>query len=55
MKSHGYAAHDAKSPLIPFAFDRRDPEPGDVVVEILYSGICHSDIHQARNEWNTAI
>jgi len=55
MKSHGYAAHDAKSPLIPFAFDRRDPEPGDVVVEILYSGICHSDIHQARNEWNNAI
>ncbi|HEY5056693.1 MAG TPA: NAD(P)-dependent alcohol dehydrogenase [Acidobacteriaceae bacterium] len=55
MKSHGYAAHDAKSPLVPFSFERRDPEPGDVVVEILYSGICHSDIHQARNEWDNAM
>ena len=55
MKSHGYAAHDAKSALVPFSFDRRDPGPGDVVVEILYSGICHSDIHQARNEWNNSI
>ena len=55
MKSHGYAAHDAKSPLVPFSFDRRDPDPGDVVVEILYSGICHSDIHQARNEWGGSI
>jgi uncharacterized zinc-type alcohol dehydrogenase-like protein len=51
MKSHGYAAHDAKSPLVPYSFERRDPGPRDVVVEIAYCGICHSDIHQARNEW----
>jgi uncharacterized zinc-type alcohol dehydrogenase-like protein len=51
MKSHGYAAHDAKSPLVPYSFERRDPGPRDVVVEIAYCGICHSDIHQVRDEW----
>ncbi|MGD0888758.1 MAG: NAD(P)-dependent alcohol dehydrogenase [Acidobacteriaceae bacterium] len=51
MKSHGYAAHDPKSPLVPYTFDRRDPGPRDVVVEIAYCGICHSDIHQVRDEW----
>jgi uncharacterized zinc-type alcohol dehydrogenase-like protein len=55
MKSLGYAAHDATSPLTPFHFDRRDPGPGDVVIEIAYCGICHSDIHQVRNEWGNAI
>jgi alcohol dehydrogenase (NADP+) len=55
MKSHGYAAHDKKSPLVPFTFDRRDPGPNDVVVEIAYCGICHSDIHQVRDEWGNAI
>jgi uncharacterized zinc-type alcohol dehydrogenase-like protein len=55
MKSSGYAAHDAKSPLVPFNFERREPGPGDVVIEIAYSGICHSDIHQVRNEWGNAI
>jgi uncharacterized zinc-type alcohol dehydrogenase-like protein len=51
MKSQGYAAHDARSPLVPFSFERRDPGPNDVVVEIVYSGICHSDIHRVRDEW----
>lgn len=55
MKSHGYAAHDKKSPLVPFHFDRREPGPSDVVVEIAYCGICHSDIHQVRDEWNQSI
>src|SRR5665213_2310642 len=55
MKSHGYAAHDTKSPLVPFNFDRRDPGPNDVVVEIAYCGICHSDIHQVRDEWGQSI
>ncbi len=55
MKSHGYAAHDAKSPLVPFNFERRDPGPNDVVIEIAFSGICHSDIHQVRDEWKNAI
>jgi uncharacterized zinc-type alcohol dehydrogenase-like protein len=51
MKSLGYAAHDPKSPLVPYSFERRDPGPRDVVVEIAYCGICHSDIHQVRDEW----
>lgn len=50
----GYAAQDAKSPLAPFSFERRDPGPHDVQIEILYCGICHSDLHQARNDWGGA-
>jgi alcohol dehydrogenase (NADP+) len=50
----GYAAHDAVSPLVPFNFTRRDPGEHDVRIEILYSGICHSDLHQARNDWSNA-
>ena len=51
MKSFGYAAQNKTSPLAPYSFDRREPNPDDVVVTIDYSGICHSDIHQARGEW----
>jgi uncharacterized zinc-type alcohol dehydrogenase-like protein len=55
MNAHGYAAHDATSPLAPFTFTRRDPGPNDVVIEIAFCGICHSDIHQVRDEWDNAI
>src|SRR3984957_6635670 len=55
MKSHGYAAHDTKSALAPWSFERREPGPRDVVVEIAYCGICHSDIHQVRDEWGGSI
>lgn len=51
----GYAATDATSPLTPFTFERRAPNDDDVVISIKYSGICHSDIHQARNEWGNSI
>ena len=51
MQSKGYAALHKSADLVPFSFERRDPRPNDVVVEILYSGICHSDIHQVRDEW----
>ncbi len=47
----GYAATDASKPLIPFTFERRDPNEDDVVISVQYCGVCHSDIHQARNEW----
>jgi len=47
----GYAAPSAKSPLAPFSFDRRDPGPTDVQIDILFCGVCHSDIHTARGEW----
>ncbi|SCB42723.1 NAD(P)-dependent alcohol dehydrogenase [Rhizobium multihospitium] len=47
----GYAATDASKPLTPFTFERRDPNEDDVVISVQYCGVCHSDIHQARNEW----
>ena len=46
-----YAAHSATEKLVPYTFNRRDPGPHDVVIEILYCGVCHSDLHQARDEW----
>jgi len=50
-----YAAPSAEKPLGPFAAQRRDPGENDVQIKILFCGVCHSDIHQARNEWhNTA-
>ena len=51
MNVLGYAAQSAKDVLTPFFFERRDPRPDDVVIEILYCGICHSDLHTARNDW----
>ena len=51
----GYAAQNATTPLGPFKFERREPGPHDVEIEILYCGVCHSDIHQARNEWGGSI
>jgi uncharacterized zinc-type alcohol dehydrogenase-like protein len=55
MKSHGYAAQTKSAALTPYSFDRREPGPRDVVVEIAYCGICHSDIHQVRDEWGGAM
>ncbi|MBM4207821.1 MAG: NAD(P)-dependent alcohol dehydrogenase [Gammaproteobacteria bacterium] len=54
LKTHGYATHDAASSLEPFTFERRDLRPNDVQIEILFCGVCHSDIHQVRNEWGNA-
>lgn len=51
MKTIGYAAGSAGSPLAPFAFERRQLRPNDIAMEILYCGICHTDLHQARNDW----
>jgi len=50
-----YAAINAKTPLVPFSFERRELRPEDVLVEILYSGVCHSDVHQVRDEWGGSI
>src|SRR3954467_3013628 len=47
----GYAARSANEPLKPFSFQRRDPLTDDVQLDILYCGVCHSDLHMARNEW----
>lgn len=51
IKAKGIAASSANSGLAPFSFERRDPKEHDVVIDIKYCGICHSDIHQVRSEW----
>jgi uncharacterized zinc-type alcohol dehydrogenase-like protein len=51
IRTAGYAAHSSASPLQPFSFERRHPGPRDVQIDILYCGVCHSDLHTARNEW----
>jgi alcohol dehydrogenase (NADP+) len=55
LKTKGYAAATATTPLAPFSFDRRDPLDHDVLIDIKYCGICHSDIHQARDEWGGSL
>src|SRR5690349_19465945 len=47
----GYAAYSATKPLAPIDFTRRDPRPDDVVMDILYCGVCHTDIHRVRDDW----
>jgi uncharacterized zinc-type alcohol dehydrogenase-like protein len=51
MSTRAYAARSATTPLAPFSLQRREPLDHDVVIDILYCGVCHSDLHQARNEW----
>jgi len=46
-----FAAHAATSPLATYSFERRDPGPLDVQIEILFCGVCHSDLHTVRSEW----
>jgi uncharacterized zinc-type alcohol dehydrogenase-like protein len=55
MNTRSYAVMEAKKPLVPFEFDRREVGAHDVALDIAYAGICHSDIHQAREEWGPAI
>ncbi len=55
ITAKGYAAQDPRTPLGPFSFDRREPGPHDVQFDILYCGVCHSDLHQVRDEWGGSI
>ena len=55
IKAKGYAAQTAESPLAPWNFERREVGPHDVQFDIQYCGICHSDLHQVRNEWGGSI
>src|SRR5215212_5178498 len=50
-----YAAQSDSSPLTPFQIERRELRPNDIQIEILYCGVCHSDLHMARNEWGQTI
>ena len=54
LPTKAYAAHSSGAPLAPFQFERRDPGPKDILIEILFCGICHSDLHQVREEWGSA-
>src|ERR1700675_4558832 len=55
LPTNGYAAITAKAALQPFSFERREVRPQDVLITITHCGICHSDIHQARDEWGGSI
>lgn len=55
MKTLGFACTSADVPLAPFSFERRSLRPNDVVMEILYCGVCHSDLHWARNDWSWTV
>ena len=55
MRTTGYVAHAARTELVPFEFERRELRAHDVALEVLYSGVCHSDIHQVREEWGPSL
>lgn len=55
IETKGYATHDKNAKFGPFSFTRRDVGPHDILIDIAYAGICHSDIHQARAEWEPMV
>ena len=55
LPTKAYAAQSATTPLTPFEFNRRNPGKHDIVIQILYCGVCHSDLHQARGEWGNSV
>jgi alcohol dehydrogenase (NADP+) len=55
IATYGYAAQSATTPLAPFDYEHREPGPNDILIDIQFCGICHSDIHQARNEWGNSL
>ncbi len=55
IDTKGYAAQNATTPPAPFSYQHRDPGPSDILLDIDFCGICHSDIHQARNEWGNSL
>lgn len=55
IKSKGYAAHNAANELVPFEFERKEPKNDEVLIDILFCGICHADIHQSKNEYGGTI
>jgi Zn-dependent alcohol dehydrogenase len=55
LKTRAYAAKTATTSLAPWSIERREPGHHDVLIDILYCGVCHSDVHQARDEWGNSI
>lgn len=54
-KTYGYAAQNAQSPLAPFQFERRNLREHDVHIDVMFCGVCHSDLHQVRDEWRNSV
>ncbi len=55
IKAVGYAAKHSFSNLKPLEFEREDPKPNEIEIDVLYCGVCHSDIHQVKNEWDNTV
>jgi len=55
LPTAAYAAHSETTPLEPWSIERRDPGPEDVLIDILFCGVCHTDIHFARGEWGNSV
>lgn len=55
IKTNSYAAQSATTPLVPYQFERRDLKDHDILIDILFCGVCHSDIHATKNEWGGSI
>ncbi len=55
IQAKGYAAQNENAALAHWSFERRDVGPGDILIDIAYCGVCHSDLHQVRNEWGRTI
>jgi alcohol dehydrogenase (NADP+) len=55
VTAHGYAVQEPGAPLAPWEFQRREPGPNDVQIEIVYTGVCHTDLHQATDHWGGGI
>ena len=55
IPTKAYAVQNATTPLAPYNFERRDPRPHDVEIDILYSGVCHTDIHLTKNDWGISL
>jgi uncharacterized zinc-type alcohol dehydrogenase-like protein len=54
LKTPAYAAKQAKAELTPWSIERREPGPHDVLIDILFCGVCHSDIHQVKDGWKNS-
>lgn len=55
IKAKGYAAHSAEASLVLFDFERKEPEANDLLIDILYCGVCHADIHQSKNQYGGTV
>jgi uncharacterized zinc-type alcohol dehydrogenase-like protein len=55
IKTVGYAAHHSFTDLKPLEFEREEPKSNEIEIEVLYCGVCHSDIHQVKNEWHNTV